>query len=363
MTGRDKSRPTMRHRQPHAPSDDNPPPARTEHSNEELLHELQAHKFKLEDQNEILRETQAILEASRDRYLDLYDIAPVGYLTLNAAGSIIEINLTAVALLGEHRNKLLNQRFVRFITNTDQDRWRRDFHHATLHGDSQRCEVQLQRPDGFRFHAQLDYLRLDKIGDQPVVRMALLDITERKRAEEELRIAAIAFETREGLMVTDANGTILRVNRAFTRMTGFRAAEVMGQTPALLRSGRHDPTFYQRMWQSLLQYKHSFNCFSLIFKAGLNLTDFSPQGNIINPASHAFLINSFLISIFAKSKAQNKPRPLGLLTLSENSVVKSFSFFNNLVPIFFTLLSIFSSSMISRYFVALTISTRFPPQV
>ncbi|MFO7602710.1 MAG: EAL domain-containing protein, partial [Gammaproteobacteria bacterium] len=111
-------------------------------------------------------------------------------------------------------------------------------------------------PDGFRFHAQLDYLRLDKIGDTSVVRMALLDISERKRAEEELRISAIAFETREGMMVTDTNGTILRVNQAFTRMTGYRAAEIMGLTPRLLRSGRHDPVFYQCMWQSLLKYKH-----------------------------------------------------------------------------------------------------------
>ena len=72
------------------------------------------------------------------------------------------------------------------------------------------------------------------------------DITERKQAEADLRIAASAFESQEGMMITDAAGVILRVNQAFTEITGYGAEEVVGQTPRLLNSGRHDAAFYRR---------------------------------------------------------------------------------------------------------------------
>lgn len=74
---------------------------------------------------------------------------------------------------------------------------------------------------------------------------------ERQRIEVELRIAAAIFESNEGTVVTDAAGVILRVNRAFTAITGYTAAEAVGQTPALLKSGRHDADFYRAMWESI----------------------------------------------------------------------------------------------------------------
>ncbi len=85
---------------------------------------------------------------------------------------------------------------------------------------------------------------------------AITDVTERKIAEEQLRVAAVAFESQEGMMVTDAQGTILRVNRAFEELTGYSAAEVMGKTPAILRSGRQGPDFYQQMWSAIEQNGH-----------------------------------------------------------------------------------------------------------
>ncbi|MFA4970731.1 MAG: EAL domain-containing protein, partial [Sulfuritalea sp.] len=81
-------------------------------------------------------------------------------------------------------------------------------------------------------------------------------IEERKRAEANLRVAAIAFESQEGMMITDAEGVIVRVNQAFTRLTGYNAEEVIGGTPALLKSGRHDAAYYQRMWDALKDKGH-----------------------------------------------------------------------------------------------------------
>src|ERR1700732_2542368 len=81
--------------------------------------------------------------------------------------------------------------------------------------------------------------------------------TELKRAAEELRIAAIAFESsQEGMVVTNSKGVIVQVNQAFTRLTGYSASEAVGQKPALLRSGRQDKAFYERLWATLSETKY-----------------------------------------------------------------------------------------------------------
>ena len=79
----------------------------------------------------------------------------------------------------------------------------------------------------------------------------LRDVTERRQAEDALRIAAIVFEAQEGMMVTDADNVIQRVNQSFTRITGYSAEEVIGRKPGLLKSGRHDEDFYRALWESI----------------------------------------------------------------------------------------------------------------
>jgi diguanylate cyclase (GGDEF)-like protein/PAS domain S-box-containing protein len=77
------------------------------------------------------------------------------------------------------------------------------------------------------------------------------DITERKQAEADLRIAATAFESQESLMITDAEGVILRVNQAFIDTAGYTAEEIVGKTPRMLKSGRHNADFYRDMWKTI----------------------------------------------------------------------------------------------------------------
>lgn len=78
------------------------------------------------------------------------------------------------------------------------------------------------------------------------------DITERKEAEQVNRVAAIAFETHEGIMITDAQANILRVNQAFQDITGYNSEEVVGKNPRILKSDRQSETFYKDMWRQLI---------------------------------------------------------------------------------------------------------------
>ncbi len=95
---------------------------------------------------------------------------------------------------------------------------------------------------------------ITELDGQSCILAYVTDISARKRAEADLRIAAAAFESQEGTVITDANGVILRVNQAFTATTGYRADEVVDQTPRLFKSGRHDDAFYRGMWAALLSH-------------------------------------------------------------------------------------------------------------
>ena len=89
---------------------------------------------------------------------------------------------------------------------------------------------------------------------EPGVYMSLVtDVTQQVEDQQELKIAAVAFHSSEGVVITDADQRILRVNRAFSELTGYSQEEVRGKTPAILQSGRHDDRFYQRMWKRLLR--------------------------------------------------------------------------------------------------------------
>ncbi|MCX7172694.1 MAG: EAL domain-containing protein [Proteobacteria bacterium] len=85
-----------------------------------------------------------------------------------------------------------------------------------------------------------------------VFRPMTRNIAELRQTKDQLRVTATAFETNEAIMITDADANIIRVNRAFERITGYSENEVIGQTPRILKSGRHDEDFYSGLWQALL---------------------------------------------------------------------------------------------------------------
>ncbi len=220
---------------------------------EELLHELQVHQIELEMQNEELRRSHLALEESRDLYVDLFEFAPIGYITLGREAVISEINLTGCKLLGAERSKLVNRHFSRFIAVHDRDYWHRQFMDMMLKEANQKqvLDLAMMRADGSIFYAHCDCTRKEKVGSQFIFRIALSDVTELKLAEAKLRVAATVFEAQEGMIVTDADGQIISVNIAFTKITGYSSEEVVGKNPSILSSGRHDLAFYTAMWRSI----------------------------------------------------------------------------------------------------------------
>ncbi|HUV50559.1 MAG TPA: PAS domain S-box protein [Anaerolineae bacterium] len=153
-----------------------------------LIHELEVHQVELEMQNEEFRRTQLELKESRDRYFDLFDFAPIGYLTLNQKGLIIEANLTCTDLLGVVRSGLIKMGFSAFVAPDFQYECKFYIKRVLETRTRQTLELELVKKDGTPFYGRMESIAVgDAEGNFNQIRTAITDITERKQAEEELR--------------------------------------------------------------------------------------------------------------------------------------------------------------------------------
>ena len=153
-----------------------------------LLHDLQVHQIELELQNDELRQSQNALEASRARYFDLFNLAPVGYLTLDDKGLIVEANLTSATLLGVPRSVLAAQPFSRFITADSADSFYLRNRELLLTGKPQAFELRLSRKGGAPFAAWIEASVGVADSGAVVCHIIITDITERKLIEGRLLI-------------------------------------------------------------------------------------------------------------------------------------------------------------------------------
>jgi PAS domain S-box-containing protein len=195
-----------------------------------LMHELQVQQVELEMQNEALRGAQAALEVARDRYQDLYDFAPVGYLTVGMGGLIEEANLTCASMLGEVRSNVVGRSFAAFVAPEDSDRWELAFRSIMEKGGKQICDVKLRRKDGSPFGAALDCLRA-KGSAGPAVRIALVDNGERERTgkvlrQGEARLRAGIEASPVPSALNDELGNITWLNKAFLQTIGFTLRDI-----------------------------------------------------------------------------------------------------------------------------------------
>lgn len=127
-----------------------------------------------------------------------------------------------------------------------------------FYGDKSTLAIPITKKNG-TIHCALSFARTTRsfnwtpahVNKGQLIAQTLINVIDLKSAEADLRISAIAFESQESLIITDSDGVILRVNKAFTESTGYTAEEIVGQTPRVFKSGRHGPEFYKAMWESL----------------------------------------------------------------------------------------------------------------
>ncbi|MEI7851838.1 MAG: PAS domain S-box protein, partial [Kiritimatiellales bacterium] len=188
------------------------------------IHELQVHQIELEMQNENLRAMQSQLADARARYFDLYDLAPVGYLSVSEKGIILESNLTADTLLGVPRNRLDKRPFSKVIHKEDQDIYYLNRKKLFETGAPQQCELRLLKDGEKPFWARLEAtLGTERTGGDPVCRLVLSDISNRKRLEQDLadyatHLQAIVETEPECVKLVSPEGILLEMNPAGLKM-------------------------------------------------------------------------------------------------------------------------------------------------
>jgi diguanylate cyclase (GGDEF)-like protein/PAS domain S-box-containing protein len=204
-----------------------------------------------------LAQREEAQKQSESLFRAVFDNAAVGIAQLSIDGQFLQINQAFCEIIGYSRDEILTQGLA-FQQITFADDLARDLENVNklLRNELSRYDVEKRyvRRDGELVWVSLSAILLRTESGEPLYFIsAAQDITVRKRAYTEQRIAAIAFESQIGMMVTDAQQEILRVNQAFSQITGYSAQEAMGHKPHLLSSGHHDRAFYNSMWETIVR--------------------------------------------------------------------------------------------------------------
>ncbi|MDR9440527.1 MAG: diguanylate cyclase [Halomonas sp.] len=198
--------------------------------------------------------------ALEERFYQLYiavEQSPVATAITDVTGRIEFVNQRFLDVTGYSREELIGKTPAMIQSGQTPDEVYRDLWATLAAGRVWRGELLNRRKNG-ELYWESEIITPVRNDRGEVVNFVAVkeDVTERRRQENELRLLATAFETGQATLITDAEMRIEKVNQAFTDITGYREEEVIGKTPKLFKSGRHDSAFYARMWGELLRFGH-----------------------------------------------------------------------------------------------------------
>jgi PAS domain S-box-containing protein len=163
------------------------PEAYTQEDMRTLIHDLRVHQIELEMQNDELKRMQQKVETLRQEYFELYDLAPIGYITMDANGVILKANLTGAAMLGADKATLPTRPFSAYLAKGSLDGWFSCLNRTISSDKRQACEIELTRRKAPSIWVELDCAPLQSAeGDKPVFACSMFDITQRIQATAEL---------------------------------------------------------------------------------------------------------------------------------------------------------------------------------
>ncbi len=210
----------------------------------QLVHELQEQQCELKAQNEELRRKQLDLKRAHDRYADLYDSAPVGFLTLNVRGKILEANLTACQFLAVERKALIHQRIDAFVIAADQPTLRLYFRSVQKGRTLEISDIIRMKPGHSSFLVRLESLHTDAVEPSPEARfrLALIDVTEKERIKQRLvdsqTMSHQVFEsTPDHISVVGHDYRYRQVNHAYELAHGRSQKDIVGKHIGTLLGG------------------------------------------------------------------------------------------------------------------------------
>lgn len=220
-----------------------------------LIQDLQIYQVELEMQNDELFKAHSETQTTRDEYFRLYHEAPVGYATLDKRGLILMANQHLAELFQKNYDDLIDKHIFDLVHRENLPEIRSRYRAFFKRPDGKEITFRIARHDKEIFvtlKGSITSLHKRKFEHEQHLLVAITDITQLKQNEIELSLAAKVFDSSiEGIIITDTRGRIQRVNRAFTLVTGYEESEVIGKTPALLKSGKQKEEFYQEMWAKL----------------------------------------------------------------------------------------------------------------
>jgi diguanylate cyclase (GGDEF)-like protein/PAS domain S-box-containing protein len=201
-----------------------------------VLHELRVHQIELEMQNEELRRAQHEIDSARAKYFDLYDMAPMGYVTVDSAGVVVEANLTAASLLGIHRDGLMGAPLSRLIVPDDADAYYLNMLKLKGATDSLDFQLRMIRVDqSFWVSVQARAVPSGEDSAEPVYRITFNDIDELQRALRAERVLAERFSavvngSHDIIYTLDAEGVVTFVSPSSAVLLGYGPAELVGRS-------------------------------------------------------------------------------------------------------------------------------------